>query len=30
MEEIAIWRTYDFEKKIVKCLVGISEELLKD
>ena len=32
MEEIAIWRSYDFEKKkeIAKYLVGISEELPKD
>jgi len=32
MEEIAIWRTYDFEKKkeVAKYLVGISEELPKD
>ncbi len=32
MEEIAIWRTYDFEKKkdIAKYLVGISKDIPKD
>ncbi len=32
MEDIAIWRSYDFEKRkeIAKYLVGISEEMPKE